>query len=240
MPSRKQRRDLILRSISGSWFYEPLYPALFECAITELRLALYSRGKGLQGRTNHLTPHATGSIVLFIDGLEAWLNDVIFKEVRRKEGHQRVFDMNVKRKYSELSSILGGTELSVPDRLALVIDIRNEIVHHWPLLGLDAEADTPNVPEWFRGLERQGDFLNAKDIDANLPIDIDFGRKLQSYGLAYWAWESVDEAVTRLTDSWRPQSVAKLHYEDSTQTLFKQYKLVCRPEQLPKFDKEFD
>ncbi len=93
----------------------------------------------------------------------------------------------------------------------------------------------PSVPSWFNGLENKGLFITSKPIHPGLS-DFGFSQKLQSYGLAYWAWESVDESVTKLITQW-PSHVGLWNKETGMEDFyFKRYKTVCSPKLLPQFD----
>jgi hypothetical protein len=237
MPGRRrQRQEQFRQSISGGFSYGSLYYALLYCALAELRMALADRQRGVfRSRNNHLAQHAVGSIALLVNGLEAWLNEVIFREGLGEEKIKDIASADVKTKYSGLSKHVSGTKIPVPHRLALVIEVRNEIVHYLPLVAT-SNTPNPNIPNWFKVLEKQGLFITTRGLNPNWP-DFDFAQKLQSYRLAYWAWESVDEAVALLLNAW--PSERRGLYDSELETFFRLYKQVCSPEHLPAFDQMY-
>lgn len=240
MPSRRRQREdeLLNPPNSGFWSYTPFYPALLQCAFEELVAALNDRKRGaLRDRDDHLTEHAVGSIALLVDGLEAWLNHVIFlssshTEIADGENPREMAFGTTKEKYAALSKHITGTKMSIPQSLDLTIEVRNQIVHHLPRKRM---AGGSSVPSWFDGLESKGLFTTSKRIQPDLS-DFGFGQKLQSYSLAYWAWESVDESITKLITPW-PSYVGGWIKDTGTENFyFERYKSVCPPKSLPQLD----
>lgn len=73
--------------------------------------------------------------------------------------------------------------------LQIIVEVRNEIAHHFPRPG----RASFNLPTWFQDLQRRGLFITAAG-----PFDFDLGQKLGSYKLAYWTARTILEAVAEI------------------------------------------
>jgi len=66
-------------------------------------------------------------------------------------------------------------------------------------------------------------------------VDHDFGAKLASYALAYWAWETVSQAVADFLQALGPLDLQakalRLSAED-----FEGYRSLCQPNRLAEYD----
>ncbi len=194
MRSRRERHDDFASRQQG--WAGTLSSALLECAGAQLRLGLKDRtGEVDKTADNHCTPHAAGSIVLLVDGFEAWLNEAVWvlRPATPKLMEKEVAKRPVLCKYRAIPEYVTGTKLSVTESLKQAVGLRHEIVHWLPYARQGREA----VPKKYTALQQKGLFITAKHKEA----DFNFEDKLQSYKLARWCWEEIETAVRRFVDA---------------------------------------
>ena len=186
---------------------------------------------------NHMSKHVVGSIVLLISGFESWLNEALAHLANNYDPslRQRGGDALCK-KYKNLCYWDGAGRLSLAkveteaqaqgisferiiQDLALVIEVRHEIVHPMPL-----STGTPwNIPEKFLPLHRDGILISNGHPDA----DYLFIDKLRSYALVYWCWERIQICVSLLVEHLKPDQVVAW-----TAPNFSAHKTLCAPKDL--------
>jgi hypothetical protein len=201
MSRRKQRQQQFLRVRTG--WYNPLSPMLLKSALVLLDAALHERrGDVTRLQENHYSWHAVGSIALLIEGLEAWLNERIWSLYSSAEPDiLKLADKPIKQKYCQVPQRIKGVEMRLGADLDMVIDVRNEIAHFLPRIIEEGPKITRHVPPWLEELYQRQLFLivperKVKEVEREGGrIDVPLQQLLCSYRLAYWAWETVAEAV---------------------------------------------
>ena len=186
---------------------------------------------------NHMSKHVVGSIVLLISGFESWLNEALAHLANNYDSLLRLRGKDaLLKKYQGLCGWDGtghfplanietvaqmrsiSFEQIIKD-LALVIEVRHEIVHPMPL-----STGTPwNIPENFLPLHRAGILISKGHPDD----DYLFIDKLRSYALAYWCWEVVQSCVSLLVEHLKPDQ-----YVAWTAPNFFAHKALCAPKDL--------
>jgi len=207
-------------SISGlSW-------VLLACAESELRDALGDRGPGVaMSSDNHWSPHGSASILLLVAGLEAWLNESTLPLEARCPGLRQEAKQTVTEKYQRIPKRVAGRSPVVSEELALVLTVRHEIAHFLPM------TVEGGVPEWLSDLQSRGLFITSPRADA----DYDFAAKLGSYALAYWAWETVSQAVADFLQALGPLDLQAKALRLSAEN-FEGYRSLCGPNRLAECD----
>ncbi len=176
--------------------------------------------------TNHHSPHAIGSIVLLVSGLEAWLNEAISTlSIWDYDLRPLAFEP-IEVKYYRLPKQFSGSTIPPRTELDLVNELRHELVHYLPR----TITEEGNVPSWFVELHRRRLFLTSQHGD----IDFVLGQKLASYRLAYWAWESVAGAVADLLEALGP----KAELLRWTASNFGRFRQLTSPCELATYDAE--
>lgn len=196
---------------------------LLHCAECELIYALEDRGPGKASSPhNHWSPHSAASILLLVAALEAWLNESTLLLGAHHADLRKLANCTVRQKYRGIAEDVGGSPLQVSPDLDLVLRIRDEIAHFLPLVLTDG------VPPWLTELQNRDLFITS----AKRQPDYDFAVKLNSYALAYWAWETVHVAARDFTDALGPVGSAL----SRTIGNFEGYQSVCPPGRLPEYD----
>lgn len=226
MSRRKARQAQFLSQKKGA--FVSLSSDLLLCALSELKQALDDRRRPVVRMSrNHYSPHALGSIVLLVAGLEAWLNETILSYgFTDKQFKSLAFD-SVKNKYYEIPKRVTKTMITRHHDLELVINLRNEIAHYLPRIILEEG----NVPSWFLGLQRRGLFIKP----SHGRVDFLLGQKLASYRLAYWAWRTIEKAVEDLLDALSSEG----ELGRWTANNFRHYRKVCPPNKLIDYDAKY-
>lgn len=232
MTLRKKRLDEF-RNNNDS--YGDFSANLLHCACTELESALHDRSRRhFRTQDNHYTPHAIGSFVLLVAGLESWLNETV--------AHFSAFDENLKGwadkpivdKYKGVPKGIFDPavhdDLPMSDDFQMVIDLRHEMVHWLPR---NFNNEKGNVPPRFVELHRKGLLITAQN-KSYPKIDFLFEQKLASYKLVYWAWETVETAVKKFLDALG----AHKNSPGATKDWFSIFRDVCPPHDFPKYDAE--
>lgn len=199
---------------------------LLACAELELKDALADRGPGM-ARTpnNHWSPHCTASLLLLVAGLEAWLNESTVLMEHHCANLREVANSSVRGKYCEIPKRVAGKAITLSDDLDLVLAVRDEIAHFLPM------TVEGGVPKWLGELQSRELFITEPDSQ----VDYDFAVKLVSYALAYWAWETVHEAVTDFLDALGAAGSAVR----PTAANFEGHQSVCAPGGLPEYDARY-
>jgi len=156
-------------------------------------------------------------------GFDIWLTEIITGLIRPVEEARDLLDSPTTSKYKTLYERFHGQLPGELSELETVVDIRHEIVHHFPRLNRSL------IPEWFPELQRRGLLLTSPSGND----DFDFTQKLGSYSLSYWVFQVVESSAGRLVCGSKI-GTAKLHTSDLYN--FALYKAVCHPEQLQLFD----
>ena len=206
-----------------------------------LRASLEDRkGNANPPLNNHMSKHVVGSIVLLISGFESWLNEALAHLANYDSSlRQRGGDALLK-KYANLCRWDGAGSLSLANietiaqmqsisfeqiikDLALVIEVRHEIVHPMPL-----STGTPwNIPENFLPLHRAGILISKGHPND----DYLFTDKLRSYALAYWCWEVVQSCVSLLVEHLKPDQCVAW-----TASSFSAHNALCAPKDLSTYE----
>jgi len=196
-----------------------------------LAIALHERRQGVvKTATNHFTHHAAGALALILTAFDAWVTQTLALSTWHggedlKEG---LADLPLCARYQRLAEVSGVT---VPEEvrgdLALLVEVRHEIIHHLPR----PVSSEGNVPACLVELHRRELF-----IATGRSYDYPFPDKLGSYKLAYWAFRTVAAAASTWTDGARREwewqfGMARnflLYVQES-----------CPPEVLPTFDTRY-
>lgn len=197
--------------------------SLLVCAESELREALADRGPG-KARTadNHWSPHSVGSILLLIAGLEAWLNESTLMFGHKSAGLRSKSELPIRKKYCAIPRVVAGSSIMVSTDLDLLLRVRDEVAHFLPMTLEEI------VPEWLSDLQSRGLFITS----CRGKKDYDFGVKLGSYALAYWAWDTVSQAVAGFLGALGEQGEVLLY----TSSNFEGFRSLCEPERLAEYD----
>ena len=196
MSTRKRRHEQFQQPEEGA--STTLSGGLVAGALLLLRAAHQERQTAIiRTPDNHYSSYAVGSIALLVDAFEAWLNEVLAAigvGSRRKLREQA--DKSVIEKYQALLGLATRRDLPAFNDLQLLTLVRVEIAHYLPR----PISEPDNVPSWLVELQDQGLFLPVDDrLESRA-----FGQRLQSYRLAYWAWETISAAVDRLVQAVGP------------------------------------
>lgn len=236
MKKRRERQEQFKNSHPG--VYGALYPALLSSSEALLEKALeHRRSKTTRTTNNHYAPYAVGSIVLLVDGLEAWLNQCIWyysvyeASDSFRDSLLKLADEGIIRKYRGLPRRIINVELTPDASLEVVIELRNEMAHFLPRIVDEDQKPSRHVPPWFKELYDERLFFVPEH---RLPESTEFplDQLLSSYRLAYWAWKNVAEAVKVFCEALlnRPSAILLQAYN------FELYKNHCPPSQLPQYD----
>lgn len=248
MNKRKERQDQF-KNRPGDGVFWPLSPMLFDCAHTLLNQALYERRHASRDLDNHYAPHAVGSIILVMNGLEAWFNELILRlSMSASVSVIDLADTPIVDKYYTLPRRMAGVEIPQHPDLETVIDLRNEIAHYLPRV-IDRDQLPPEdepisleeviyhreryIPPRLKRLARQGLLWPSKSRWVGR-TEVSLSTQLCSYRLAYWTWETLDEAMTVFLKALENIVMFKGGYPT-----FKRYESVCPPSKLPEYDVEY-
>jgi len=174
---------------------------------------------------NHWSPHSSASILLLVAGLEAWLNESTLLLAPYSPGLRKLANKHVAQKYQEIPMAVTGRSAAVSQEVLLVLKVRDEIAHFLPMTieGI--------VPAWLGDLQARGLFITSPRPD----VDYDFATKLGSYALAYWAWETVSQAVADFLEALGPLDLQAKALRLSAEN-FEGYRSLCGPNRLAEFD----
>ncbi len=156
---------------------------------------------------NFFSEFVPGAIVLAVTALEVHLNYLIVGDQTKndKQIRELLNEPNAGRKVDRLQEIFG-TQCTRRADLDIVIEIRNEIAHHFPRPGNHPE----NLPKWFSEVQARGLLISTgKTADYNL------GQKLGSFKLAVWVCDVV-VAVVRDLLTGSKHLTAQLHPFDKS------------------------
>ena len=224
MSMRKLRHKQYRTPETGS--ISNLSASLLACAESELSDALADRGPGKAHTVdNHWSPHSVGSILVLIAGFEAWLNESTLLLEHCCAGLREKANSSVREKYREIPKAITGKSASVSRDLDLLLTVRDEVAHFLPM------TVEGGVPEWLSDLQSRGLFITSPRADA----DYDFGAKLASYALAYWAWETVSQAVADFLQALGPLDPQAKALRLSAEN-FEGYRSLCGPNRLAECD----
>jgi hypothetical protein len=218
---RKQRHATFQAPQSGS--ISGLSWVLLACGESELRDALADRGPGVaKTPDNHWSPHSSASILLLVAGLEAWLNESTLLLEPYSPDLRKLANESVAQKYQQIPMAVAGRSPAVSQELSLVLKVRDEIAHFLPIIVRGG------VPEWLTELQARGLLITSPQGE----VDYDFAVKLASYALAYWAWETVSQAVEHFLDAVGPQSEPLR----ASSVNFEGFRSVCAPSRFADYD----
>ena len=225
MGKRSGRLKQFNRGNTGGW--SSASPSLVASARLLLSAALQDRAQQFSNLRTHSTTHAPGAIALIVVAFEVWLNELLLDLLLPPAETRKLLNQDTATKYSYLFGVF---KPSQPPRfsndLTVALDVRNEIVHHFP-----RPADTPDSkPAWYPNLQRCGLFVTT----GNPSEDFNLSQKLTSYSLAYWVFEVIDHAVADLVEgSLNPKARIQV---GSTAENFKRYRSLEGPDGLTRFD----
>lgn len=155
---------------------------------------------------NFFSELVPGAIVLAVTALELHLNYLIVGDGTKTDKEIReLLDENIGRKVDRLQELFG-TRCRGRADLEMVIEIRNEIAHHFPRPGNAPE----NLPKWFSEVESRGLLMSTgKAVDYNL------GQKLGSFRLVVWVCTVIAGVVRDLVEG-SSHLTAQLHPFDKS------------------------
>ncbi|MGA2325433.1 MAG: hypothetical protein ABSH05_04030 [Bryobacteraceae bacterium] len=227
MGKRKDRLNQF--AVTGNYSYCSLYPHVLCSGVALLQLALQDRKRSVLNGRNHLSIHAPGAIVLGVTALDLWLSEAIVSLALPDEQTRELLDGTLTGKYAQVYAAAHNRPPRNGSDLEILVDVRHEIVHHFP-----RPTRTPqHVPKWLPEFERQGIVLVAEHA-ARTKVDFDPTQKLGSYGLAYWVFRVIERSVV---DVIQDASEPRIQMQDCDVQNFALYRSVCPPEELGTFDK---
>jgi hypothetical protein len=208
---------------------------LIWCANSELILSLEDRcEKVVCLKDNHYSPHAVGSIILLVTGLDSLLNEGL-SSIKIIPGSGNVMDFADRptmEKYYGTIQDLDGT-ITTDNDLDLVIKLRDEIVHYLPR-NICEKGPRKYLPRVFYGLDRSGLFFRYPD---SLDYEVPFGDLICSYRLVHWAWKTVDMALNKFIAAF---SSTRIPFVPSIYTTlypnFQNYQKIPSPDDLAAYD----
>lgn len=217
------RREREQQFLTGGATPGTLSVDLLESAFTLLRASLRDR-RSLMFVTadNHFSSHATGTMVMAVTALDAWLNEVLVRLVWLQEDQRFLVKKSLHEKYLELIRYFGSEPASL-DNLRLLCYARDEIVHFLPR-SLGAHGA---IPEWLKPLQDQRLLLERHPHGNDLPD------KLCSYRLAYWAWSTVSAVVKEIVAA---SGTPRSPIVGALAGNFDWYEGVCSPDELAEYD----
>lgn len=182
-------------------------------AVTLFQAALDDRTKGnWRQRDNHYTPHSLGCVVMITTTFETWLNELIAWENLRDDQHAPLAQRSTVEKYEGLCSLDGGSADPVRAELALLVEVRNECVHHLP-----ATFQRGELPLWLAALKDRN-LLVATGRDT----EFEFSQRFSSFKLALWAMRTTEACVTHLIDQVSPNRAARFELLARNFSLYRQ------------------
>lgn len=157
---------------------------------------------------NHASHFAPGAITLGVMALELFLNHLIVAASERSDAEiQQDLDKKTLAKLDFLARSFG-TKCSQHADLEIVIEVRNEVAHHFPRPG----NEKTNLPPWFAELEHRKLFISSGREDK---IDFNLSQKLGSFKLAFWANRVIVSTVADLLSGSSHWIVAMNAFEHS-------------------------
>jgi hypothetical protein len=185
---------------------------------------------------NHYSSYAVGAIVLLVDGFEAWLNQSIWYLARKSSDDPlfKLADKPIMSKYRGVPKQVCGSEMLDNRSLEMLVELRNEIAHFLPRIIQEDRGKLRHVPRHFEELfEKRIFFVGPEE---NLPEDTELllSDLMSSYRLAYWAWETVAEAVEIYREALKEDPAATMLHSQN----FHLYNDVCPPDSLPQYDSQ--
>jgi hypothetical protein len=132
-----------------------------------------------------------GAVLLAVTAFELYLNYLIVSITLPDSDIQNALDRP--NAVSKIDFLTNTFETRCPKRkeLEMVIEVRNEIAHHFPRPGWAPE----NIPWWYEEIQKRGLLITSSRNDGS---DFDLGQKLGSFNLAYWANRVIIDAVADL------------------------------------------
>jgi len=177
MSKRKERQEQFQADATG--VSSGLSGKLVRCGLSQLTLALDDPA------------HALGSVLLSVAAFEAWLNELVWILGHGDPRLKPIANRPIISKYGHLVTRISGEEsLTPPSELQLVVELREEIAHWKP------RVIPGNLPDWLAHLDGLGLLRSYQGPDED--VQLLFSQKLMSYDLAYWVWQTLDEAVANL------------------------------------------
>jgi len=196
---------------------------LLECAYTLLCASLRDRRSLMSfAPDNHFSPHATGTTIMAVTALDAWLNEVIVELLHFNDDQRSLGSLSLVEKYTQLATHFG-TAPQARDDIVVLNHARNEIVHFLPRW-LGAQGA---IPPWLQPLRDRRLLLERTPAANNLPD------KLCSYRLAFWAWSTVSSVVKELVAASGP---TRSQIVGSLAGNFEWHETVCPPDKLNEYD----
>jgi hypothetical protein len=137
--------------------------------------------------------------------LEAWVNDQLMTAYHMRFKHDEdlmklILGGRLQDRLRRLPAYLGGTELPKRDEDGLdsLESVRHELFHSQPATNKRGEIDR------LESLEARGLLQQTGDPDIMYMLL----ERLQSYDLAWWAWETADRAILDIIAASDKQSPA--------------------------------
>jgi hypothetical protein len=232
MSKRKQRHQQFSRVYTG--VYGSMSPQLLVSSELLLRQSLDQRRRQVsRTANNHFSTYAAGSIVLLIDGFEAWLNESIWHywNTDSRDKILKLGNAPILEKYYEVPRRSAANEIAYRPHLEMAVDLRNEIAHFLPRI-ISEQIPMPlrHVPPGLEELYEQQLFFVPSGITENVEMTLD--DLVSSYRLAYWTWETVAEAAKTYCEALSGTQTALMLYTEN----FELYKRNCPPSNLPQYD----
>lgn len=197
------------------------------CALTLFEAALNDRkGESWREKDNHYTPHALGCVTMISSAFEAWLNEILAWENVAQTGHADLAERPIVEKYRRLCELDGGSADAVLSDLDLLIEVRNESVHHLPTTF--AEGD---VPPWLADL-----ILRDLLVKSGGEPEFQFVQRFPSFKLALWAVGVTEACVQHLLTQTKAERAV---WAGLTAGNFSLYRSVFQEGTLEQIDKAF-
>lgn len=207
-----------------NFVYGSFYQNLLASATALLELAPWDRLRCAKNEQTHASSHAPGAIILSVTAFDIWLNEIItgLPLMSEEEARNRL-DCKITAKFKFVHERLHGPLASDQPDLRTVVEIRHEIVHHFP------RPDQRLIPDWFPELQGRGLLVTHPSGKT----DYSLTQKLGSYALAYWVFQVLDVNASSLVEG---STVPHAQMRESNLHNFRLYRRVCHPTQLPSFD----
>jgi hypothetical protein len=97
-----------------------------------------------------------------------------------------MLDDTLTHKYARVYAVAHHRPPSDGSDLEIAVDVRHEIVHHFPR----PTRTLQHLPKWLPEFEHQGIIFVAEHA-ARTEVDFDPTQKLGSYALAYWVFRVI-------------------------------------------------
>ena len=150
-----------------------------------------------RGGENFLALHGPSAVLLAVTAFESFINDALWMCLRTLTVNEAAFQQLVKAdtltdKFRDIPHLVtGGPEL-VNEDVALMQQVRHEIVHFYP-----RPVGSTNVPEWLQPLAERGLLYSI----GSAPKDIGWQQKLQSFQLARWCGQVTSVAAEQFAEA---------------------------------------